>query len=160
MEVHYEHKSGQSRCADRQMEFFIAQVCDRAIITAMHPRTSILVNVVELHNDGCLASCAVNATVLALIDAGVPMRYMVSSATCCVDAQGTIHVNPDTERMQTSVGSVTLVTESETRQILSLDSKGSLNSSQLPECIALLTNKCTDLFELFRIYISETCTVN
>lgn len=156
MEVLYESKSGQSSCSDRKMESFIRQVCDQAITTATHPRTSILIKVLELHDNGGLPACAINATVLALIDAGIPMRYMVAAASCCIDSENMIHVNPDKDTMETSVGHVTLVVESKTQQILALDSRGSLSATRLSDSITSLTNKCVELFDYFRIYLSET----
>ncbi|KAF6028585.1 EXOSC5 [Bugula neritina] len=102
IEVHYESKSGQSSCSSRTMEYFVAQLCQQSIVTSMHPRTSILINITELHNDGCLSACAVNATTLSLLDAGIPLRYIVSAASCCISDEGTIYVNPSKETIKTS----------------------------------------------------------
>lgn len=154
--VHYESKSGQSSCSDRQMESFIKHVCDRMIITTMHPRTSILINLVELHDDGCLSACAINATMLALANAGIPMRHLVSAATCCIDRDECVHIDPNSDLIEQSIGTMTLVVESDTKQILSLSSKGSFTTDLLTHSIDLLTKKCIDLFTYFRIHLSES----
>lgn len=142
------------------MEHFIAQVCDRMILTTMHPRTTIHINVIELHNDGCLSSCAVNATMFALIDAGVPMRHLVAAATCCLDTEGAIHFSPNQDTLDQSCGIVTLVLESKLKQILSLSSKGVITTGQLNQCVNMLTDKCVDLFEAFRAHISNSCSIS
>jgi len=137
------------------MEYFVAQLCQQSIVTSMHPRTSILINITELHNDGCLSACTVNATTLALLDAGIPLRYIVSAASCCISDEGTIYVNPSKETIKTSASYVTIAVESETSHVLLIDSSGTLNSDQLAKCIALLKNKCQELFKCFRACISE-----
>ncbi|XP_067951032.1 exosome complex component RRP46-like [Watersipora subatra] len=153
--VQYKSKSGNSNCSDRAMEHFITMVCDRMIFTSMHPRTSILINILELHDDGCICACAVNATMLALIDAGISMRHMVAAATSCLDENGCIHINPCKELLEHSEGKMTLVIESETYQILSLSSTGNFTSEKLNESILLLTSKCSELLQSFRASVSK-----
>ena len=46
------------------------------------PRSTIRVVVQEVNNDGGMLACAINATCLALMDAGVPMNGMFAATTC------------------------------------------------------------------------------
>lgn len=130
-------------------------MCNQVIMTTMHPRTSILVNITELHDDGCVLAAAVNSTVLALCDAGIPMKHMVAAATCCVNEDSSIIVDPSKDDVMQSCAGVTAVIENESNNILSIVSKGSLTAAKLTECITLLTERCSELFSIFRANIAE-----
>ncbi len=52
------------------------------VLGAMAPHSCVSIIVQEVHNDGALFSCGVNAMCLALLDAGVPMAGVVASVMC------------------------------------------------------------------------------
>lgn len=51
---------------------------------SLFPRSQIDINVQVLQSDGSLLQAAINATTLALIDAGVPMNDYVCAVTCAL----------------------------------------------------------------------------
>lgn len=51
---------------------------------SLYPRSQIDINVQVLQSDGSLLQAAINATTLALIDAGVPMNDYVCAVTCAL----------------------------------------------------------------------------
>ncbi|KAI0026621.1 ribosomal protein S5 domain 2-type protein [Vararia minispora EC-137] len=55
-----------------------------AILTALYPRAQIDIHVHILAHDGALLSTCINATSLALLSAGVPMRDLVAAVTAGV----------------------------------------------------------------------------
>lgn len=61
----------------RELEDLLRSVFKEAILTRLHPRTSISIMIQEIHDSGSLMSAAVNAACCALIDAGVPMKCPV-----------------------------------------------------------------------------------
>lgn len=156
VEVHYQSKSGATSCKDRDYESFIKSICDEVIITRLHPRTSILVSVLEQHDDGCLLACAVNATISALIDAGIPMQCLAAAATCSIDIDGQITVDPNREVVESSAATVTLVLDSKNRQLLAAKTSGSLSPNILNQCISKLTDTCTDVFVAYRSLVTGT----
>lgn len=50
----------------------------------LYPRSQIDINVQILQSDGSILQAAINATTLALIDAGVPMNDYVCAVTCAL----------------------------------------------------------------------------
>ena len=78
VEVSYQGKVGghlSGGVGDRATDEFVAGAVRAAALTALHPRTAVHVSVQQLEDDGGeLAACA-NAACLALVDAGVAMRY-------------------------------------------------------------------------------------
>ncbi len=52
------------------------------IQTAIYPRSSIDINVQVLQSDGSLLQAAINATTLALVDAGIAMADFVCAISC------------------------------------------------------------------------------
>jgi exosome complex component RRP41 len=50
----------------------------------LHPRSHIDISVQVLQSDGSLLQAAINATTLALIDAGVPVNDYVCAVTCAL----------------------------------------------------------------------------
>ena len=155
IEVHYQSKSGATCCKDRDYESFIKSICDEVIASRLHPRTSILVSVIERHDDGCLLPCAVNATVTALIDAGIPMNFLAAAAMCAVDEDGQITIDPNRDAVEASVATVTVVLDSENRQLLAAKTSGSLSSKTLNKCISDLTDSCTDIFVAYKSLLTN-----
>lgn len=50
----------------------------------LYPRSQIDINVQVLQSDGSLLQAAINATTLALIDAGIPLNDYVCAITCAL----------------------------------------------------------------------------
>lgn len=69
---------GDRRSAEAAL--VLRQTFERCVLTALYPRSHIAVHVQVLQADGGELAAAVNATTLALIGAGIPMR---SFATAC-----------------------------------------------------------------------------
>ncbi|CAN8063303.1 unnamed protein product [Agarophyton chilense] len=54
------------------------------VLTALHPRKALVVAVQVLADNGAVVAAAINATTIALIDAGVPMRALPLAASISV----------------------------------------------------------------------------
>jgi hypothetical protein len=63
------------------METFLKSVAEYCIMLRMHPRTQISVTVQICQDDGGVLACSVNALVLALMDAGLPMHNQVAAVS-------------------------------------------------------------------------------
>lgn len=155
IEVRYQSKQRLSNCEDKDKEHLLASICNEIIETGFHPRTSILLHVQELHDDGSLLSCAINALVISLIDAGVPMKSLAAAATCAVDEEGNIKLDPSKDVTETSIATVTLAIESRSKQMLCLKTTGTVKANLLEKCIKKLEEACQETLELFKSYISE-----
>jgi len=60
---------------------WMEQVFNQIIVLTSYPRSQIEITISVLANDGSHVACAINAATLALIDAGIEMRDMVTATT-------------------------------------------------------------------------------
>lgn len=115
----------------RDVESLLKSVFQEAILTRLHPRTSISIIIQEIHDSGSLISAAVNAACCALTDAGVPMKSPVV---------GVQIKNPDS-------GYFDLVFD-RNFDLISILTSGSINEESLQDAIkqgGKEANACLDL---------------
>lgn len=89
--------TGKGGYEEREVEAFVRGAVEGAIIATMHPRTSISVAVQQLHDDGSTLAAALNATVLALLDAGVPLQGQPVAIATAIAADGSVRLDPDAD---------------------------------------------------------------
>ncbi|PNH04194.1 Exosome complex exonuclease RRP46 [Tetrabaena socialis] len=95
VEVVYKPRAGLQGHTERSRELDIRGVLEGIIPLGMHPRTSIMVVLQVIQDDGSVLSCALNAAVAALVDAGVPLNSMCASASCVLTQEGQLLLDPD-----------------------------------------------------------------
>lgn len=71
---------------DRQAERVLLDALEPYIVLDLYPRSGVSIVVQVLQDDGCLLGCALNAAIMALMDAGVAMRGMPVAVHCGVAA--------------------------------------------------------------------------
>ena len=96
VEVNYK-TTGKGGYEEREVEAFLKGAVEGASIATMHPRTSINVAVQQLHDDGSSLSAALNAAIVALLDAGVPMHSQPVAVAVAINADGVVQLDPDAE---------------------------------------------------------------
>ena len=80
-----QHKN-PSRTADSELASSVRSVFDPVVQTQLYPRSQIDISICLLQSDGGVRSAAINATTLALVDAGVAMEDFV-----CACSAGAVH---------------------------------------------------------------------
>ena len=75
-----QHKN-PSRTADSELASSVRSVFDPVVQTQLYPRTQIDVSITLLQADGGVRAACINATTLALIDAGIAMEDFVCACT-------------------------------------------------------------------------------
>lgn len=112
---------------DRFFEATLKNTCEAALAAALHPRSSIIITIQELHNNGqvstyiiwnsraflCystsltknvnlqLLSCALNAACLSCLDSNIDMKFLFASTTCFLTKDGTLQIRtPIKENIQ------------------------------------------------------------
>jgi exosome complex component RRP46 len=88
---------------ETEFEFYLRNTLESVVLAALHPRTSISVIVQVLSEDGSLLSTAINATCLALLDAGISLKSLIGSVTCAISADGTLLLDPDAKEEQVRI---------------------------------------------------------
>ena len=69
----------------REIETVIKESFFPVILTKLFPRTEITITIQELNDDGNLLSTCINATSMALSDAGIPLRTLLVASTVALD---------------------------------------------------------------------------
>ncbi|XP_017305272.1 exosome complex component RRP46 [Diaphorina citri] len=101
VEVIFRPKSGLSFVQDRLKESVIKSTCESALLTMLHPRTSVILTIQELQDQGSLLSCCINAACLALINSGISMRYILAAVSCIINDKNEVIL--DANQIQSNV---------------------------------------------------------
>jgi len=150
VEVVFKPKVGVGSCAARGIEEVIRGVCESVVLTSLHPRTAFTIVVQELHNEGSLLACCINAVCSALLDACVPMSFPFAAVACSIDADGQVTVDPDKNSELTSVSSVTFVFDAKEQNVLTASAAGNMTNEQFQTCIAACQQASKSIFTLHR----------
>jgi len=150
VEVVFKPKVGIGSCAARGVEEVIRGVCESAILTSLHPRTAFTVVIQELHDEGSMLACCVNAVCSALLDACAPMSFPFAAVACSIDTNGQLTVDPDKKSELASVSSATFVFDSKEQNILSASTAGNMTNEQFQTCIAACQQASESIFTLYR----------
>jgi len=95
VEFYYKPKDRLPGSTEREREHLLRSTLESVILSSLHPRTSIMIVIQELNDDGCLLSTAINGACLALIDAGIPMKALIASCTCAMNNERKLLLDPN-----------------------------------------------------------------
>lgn len=85
VQVEFKPASGAQTKKHKQLELLVHDAIANAVLSSLHPCTLIKVVIQVVEADGSLLAASINASCLALIDAGVQMSGVVSAAAVAVD---------------------------------------------------------------------------
>jgi exosome complex component RRP46 len=159
--------SGQDGPVERQREELLRGVLAGAVMAKLHPRTLIHVVVQVLCDDGALLAVAVNAAVAALVEAGVPMRTLVTAACCALLPDGDdsgdgsnstrIVLDPTLAEQRMARAVVTLALDSEGGLVMS-HTTGPLSPHEFSAAAASCKLACDTIAKFFRVAVTQQYT--
>ncbi|MES1910018.1 MAG: hypothetical protein MHM6MM_002684 [Cercozoa sp. M6MM] len=94
LQVTWSRASGTSSGDEVACEYAIENTLKTVVMRELHPRCVVAIAVQVVRDDGALLSCALNACVGALMDAGVPLRGVIGAATAGLDEDDDFIVDP------------------------------------------------------------------
>eukprot|EP00127_Corallochytrium_limacisporum_P005687 Clim_evm66s210 gene=Clim_evmTU66s210 len=77
---------GQGNTLYKRYEEFVAAGLEWALKTTEFPRAAIDIELITVNDDGGFPSCALNACVLACMDAGIPMKETLTACSIAIPA--------------------------------------------------------------------------
>ena len=109
----------------------------------------------ELQEDGCLESVCLNAACLALLDASVPLKFLLASVTVVVTEEGRIICDPTSKQLRASVATATFVFSNrqsgeKSPSIVSSYSDGMMSPSKLQECLSTAHTASQQIFAFYK----------
>ena len=155
VEVVYKPKVGLPGCAEKLQERLVRNSCEAVILSTLHPRTSISIIVQEMQNSGSLMSCCVNASCLALLDAGVPMNSTVAAIHCIIDSKNNIILDPTLKQEKLAVASLTFAFESKDKDVVLAKGTGEFSNEQYHRCLLACQTAASDVFTMYRNAIKK-----
>ncbi|CAA2960080.1 exosome complex exonuclease RRP46 homolog [Olea europaea subsp. europaea] len=84
IEVIWKPKSGQIGKAEKEYEMILKRTLQNICILNVHPNTTTTIIIQVVNDDGSLLPCAINPACSALVDAGIPLKYL---AVLCIGSQ-------------------------------------------------------------------------
>ena len=125
-----------------------------AVILDDFPRTAIDVYLEILQADGGSRCAALDAAAVALVDAGIPMRDLVS-ACAAGKVEDTIVLDVNNEEDQAGQADMPVALMPNLGQITLIQLDGSLNSDEYKKCIETDIIGCKKVYEIQKNALKE-----
>jgi len=156
---------GGGGVADRAKEVLIRQVVSASVMASMHPRSGLHLGLQVLEDDAGLLSCAVNATCLALIDAGFAMKSLFAGVTCAVVSGGggeekiggRILLDPDSAKLRKNKveAVIDFAFESRNLEVMSVRVEGKCSEAKFQEALSASKNASKAVFDFYREAVTK-----
>ncbi|KAI5098419.1 exosome complex component RRP46, partial [Silurus meridionalis] len=159
LEVLIQPKAGMPSVRERTREQCVRETCEAALLSTLHPRSSLTLVLQVVHDDGsvsfrssCLSvsSCCLNAACMALMDAGLPMSRLFCGVTCAIDPESRIITDPTAQQEKESRALMTFAIDSKEHNILMSSTKGSFSVKEMQRCIAVSQKASERIFQFYR----------
>ncbi|XP_027951611.1 exosome complex component RRP46 isoform X1 [Eumetopias jubatus] len=150
LEVILRPKIGLPGVAEKSRERLIRNTCEAVVLGTLHPRTSITVVLQVVSDAGSLLACCLNASCMALVDAGVPMRALFCGVTCALNSDGTLVLDPTAKQEKEARAVLTFALDSVERKLLMSTTKGLYSDAELQQCLAAAQAASQHVFHFYR----------
>ncbi|XP_031833544.2 exosome complex component Rrp46 [Nomia melanderi] len=160
VEVSYAPLKGPAKVDDRMTEMYIKETCEAAIMVTFHPATSICINVQELEDSGGLLSCILNASCLALINAGIPMKFTIGAVTCIIEEDsGNIILDPDSIQLQNARAEFTFGFDSMKKDVICCHTEGRFTQAEFFDAMDKCKQASQYVFDFYRNLVKKYAKV-
>ncbi|KAL2525556.1 Ribosomal protein S5 domain 2-like superfamily protein [Abeliophyllum distichum] len=95
IEVIWKPKSGQIGKAEKEYEMIVKRTLQNICLLNVHPNTTTSIIIQVVNDDGSLLPCAINAACSALVDAGIPLKYLAVAISCCISEDEDCILDPN-----------------------------------------------------------------
>ncbi|KAI8981560.1 ribosomal protein S5 domain 2-type protein [Pilobolus umbonatus] len=143
---------GMSSIKEKLMESVLGTAFKPVILGGMMPRTLIQIVVQITKDDGCALAACINAITLALLDAGIPMKYMIASTTCIIDKTKEVVLDPTMAELENSVSVHTFAFDNAKPSPHSIlfDSDGVFSEEEFSACYELCSQAVEQIHGFLR----------
>ncbi|XP_030370112.1 exosome complex component RRP46 [Scaptodrosophila lebanonensis] len=155
LECNYRPKAGLPQVKERIREAAIRDVLELALLSESYPRSKMSVQVQELEDRGSMDACALNASCLAMLIGGLPMKYSFAAVHCIINEKGEIVLDPDLSEMQHQRASFTFAFDSVEGNLLLIQTKGSFKIAEFNDIECLCRAASAQIFEFYRSHLAN-----
>lgn len=130
------------------------EALDPVILRELYPKTAIEVYVEVLQSDAGTRTAGINAASVALADAGIPMRDLVSSvAVGKIDGEVVLDLDSMEDNHGEADMPIAMIARTNTITLLQMD--GRLKKEEFERGLKLAMNACHKIYELQRTALVE-----
>ncbi|XP_067616746.1 exosome complex component RRP46 [Eurosta solidaginis] len=155
VECIYRPKAGLPTIDDKLTESIIRDTCESAILTVLHPRTTISIQIQELDNRCGIQACAINGACLALLIGGIPMKFTIAAINCIVDKDNEVLLDPDHCTAIGKRASFIFVFDSLERDLVTVHTSGRFTMAQFNDAECMSRAASQIIFNFYRRIISN-----
>jgi len=146
-------RPGPNRRA-KEIGLVARRALEPAIELANFPKAGIDISMEVIESDGGTRVTGINAAALALADAGIPMKGLVSAtAAGVVEDEVVLDVNGEEDKHGNADIPIAVINGGEEITLLQMD--GDITSGTLDECLELARDGCEQLYEQQREALLE-----
>jgi exosome complex component RRP46 len=127
VEVHGRKARGAKEAV---LENILLGTLEPSIITSLHPRLCITIVVQVVEEDGSLIAAAINGATLALLNSGIEMAHVVTSATCAITAAGDVVLDPVDAEERAAAATVTTAVNNTTDGVVLSHTVGAMDEAR------------------------------
>ena len=132
----------------------IQRTFEGVVQSQLFPRTEIHISVQVLQSDGSELSASINATTLALLDAGIPCNdFVISCSVGHLDEHAILDLNYEEEASGGPVIRTAMLPSTGRMILVELSSK--MSTSAFEECLLLTQSGCRQIYELLKAAVEE-----
>ncbi|KAG0772506.1 hypothetical protein G6F22_015684 [Rhizopus arrhizus] len=134
VEVIVRPAKGVRATKEKLIENTLRTTFEPIILGGMMPRTLVQITVQVTKDDGSVLAASINAIALALLDAGIPLKYMAAAVTCMFDSKTCeVVLDPTAVELQNSKSVHTFAFDNtrKTSNVLLSDSDGIFNEAEV-----------------------------
>ncbi|RDD40850.1 Exosome complex component RRP46 [Trichoplax sp. H2] len=155
VEVIFRDTSGLQSCDHRKMEQFIKNNCKEIILTHAYPHTAISI-IIQIEIDaGSLLSCALNASIMALMNAAVPLRYLIGCVSCAVLGEDII-CDPTKDQETTSNSITAVVLDNKSFDVIGISSQsGVIKIPMFRKIIQTARVSVENIFDFYKVSVQK-----
>ncbi|CAG8696085.1 10220_t:CDS:2, partial [Racocetra persica] len=116
---------------DKTHEYIIRSTVESVIKSNLYPRTLIQIVCQVMMDDGNILATAINATIFALMNAGVEMKDIAVAVACIVNQDGNILIDPKLREIEKAQSYHTFAFSKTTFGLLFCESTGLFTEQQI-----------------------------
>ncbi|XP_055616065.1 exosome complex component RRP46 [Toxorhynchites rutilus septentrionalis] len=155
IEIHFKPRFGLGGVNDRLLEDLIKRTYESVILTSLHPRTAISIQIQEMQDRGGLVACTINAVCLALMNSGIEMKHLVAAVHCVIDEKGHITLDPDELQSKHPRAKFTFVFENVSKNTVSIYTHGKFTLAEYHEVLRMATGAVEKVFNFYGEIIAK-----
>ena len=140
---------------DRGSEGRMRESLETLVERSQNPMCVIEVTVQPMLNDGAQFAASFNAAVAALIDAGVPLRFVAAGVCLALTADGTLLMDPTSEEEATAAAVLTFVIRPADGHVVSSLSSAPVAEDQYMEALSAAKAAASTIVTFIRMAVEQ-----